>query len=264
LRSFLGALHNGGFERGDVTFLNDGPGMPGHRLAVMESAGDVIATPGLGNGGSYRFALSILGASLWADDDLVYLVEDDYFHRPNALTELARAADSIRDVPYFTLYDYPGFYEPTAHIVRTADRRAQASFTARHGAQSWKVGSTEWRAVRSTTMTYGARVGALKRDLWIHELGASLETPRDGQIWDMTRSQIRQGLILSYFLYANNRSTASRMTKMALHRFRQHVRNRKSEGGLLVAPRPSLSTHLHLPFLAPNVDWHAEAELLRT
>ena len=119
----------------------------------MEANGVVLETPGLGNSGSYRYAMSLLATRAWSDDDLVYFVEDDYLHYEHTLTELHAAAGAIASASYFTLYDYPGFHAGAVGRDVFPDHAALERYQRRHRASSWRVGERTWRAVRSTTMT---------------------------------------------------------------------------------------------------------------
>src|SRR4029077_5303767 len=119
----------------------------------MRSNGTIVGLPGLGNSGSYRRALAILRESSgWTDDALVYFAEDDYLYRGEALTEMITAAAAIVDASFFTLYDHPDYQSAPVH----------QRFRRLHRREQWSIGSTRWRSVRSTTMTFGARVGPMR------------------------------------------------------------------------------------------------------
>ena len=131
---------------GDVGFLCDGP-VPEDLVAKMGTRGAIVELPGLGNSGSYRRALAMLREQpRWSDDDLVYFAEDDYLYRPEALAEMIAAAHEIAAASFFTPYDHPDYRSSLAH------RR----FGRLHRKEQWSIGSTRWRSVRSTTMTFSA------------------------------------------------------------------------------------------------------------
>jgi len=211
LASFLRAAREAG-PAVEVVFLNDGP-LPGRVAGWMREAGEVVEAAGLGNSGSYRRALAEALARDWPETDLVYLVEDDYLHLPPALSILAEASTEIPRASYFTLYDHP-------------DRYRRADDADRGRTRMFLGGGRHWRSVESTCLTYAARLGALRRDAWIHRWKSRGTVPLDRDIWRAV-----QGL--------------------ARYRWRFPRR-------LLVSPLPSLATHLEREHLAPGVDW-AEA-----
>lgn len=99
----------------------------------------------LGNAGSFRRTLRM--ASLLPDDEIVYFVEDDYFHGGGC-------ANVIMDAPpydYWTAFDHPDKYEKQyghgeiGKVIRT-----------KH---------CHWRETISTTMTFASRAGTIKRDM---------------------------------------------------------------------------------------------------
>jgi hypothetical protein len=214
LKSFLAAL-SGVDAVGDVQFLCDGP-VPADLVDTMRPAGVIVDTPGLGNSGSYRRALAMFRESThWKGSDLVYFAEDDYLYRPNALRQLCAAARAIRRASFFTPYDHPDYSTLAPHL----------EFRRRHTRQRWTINGRSWRSVRGTTMTFAARVGAMRRTAPVHELWSQGEHPLDWQLW-----------------------TAVTVSPPFPRR-----------RAVMVAPCPSLATHLEQPFLAVGVDWPALA-----
>ena len=217
LASFLRALRAAGPEA-DVLFLNDGP-ISGDLVGWMRTAGEILELPGLGNSGSYRRTLDEALSREWPESDLVYLAEDDYLYLPEALGTLFRAAGEIPAASYFTLYDHPDRYRRDDD----ADRgRARVFFG----------GGRHWRTVESTCLTYGVRLGALRRDAWIHRWKTRGPIPDDRGIWRAVQG---------------------------LGGYRLRFPRRR-----LVSPMPSLATHLEREHLSPGVDWaEAAAEVRR-
>jgi len=262
LRSFVGALTScDDATFGDILFLNDGPGMPSNRLKMMERVGEVLELNGLGNSGSYRYALTAVATRSWPDADVVYFSEDDYLYRPTALRELTAVARSVKAAAYFTLYDYPGYRPAVPGAAETPDRTAQARYLSRHQQKRWRVNSIEWRAVRSTTMSFGARVGDLRRDLWIHYLGTGSAAPNDALIWDATHSFTGQAALPALFQYANRRARIRGNAKRGAFAIRDYLAAR-DQVGLLIAPSSGLATHMHLPYVTPTIDWAGHAAAL--
>ncbi len=216
LASFLRAVERAP-EPKRVVFLHDGAPDEA-RGGVMREAGELRELPGLGNSGSYREALAAAVGDDLPDEDLVYLSEDDYLYLPDAFAALVEAAREIAEASYFTLYDHIDRYRRTDD----ADGGRSRLFLA---------GQHHWRTVESTCMSYGARVGALRGDAWIHRRYTKDEIPDDRTIW-----RFAQGL--GRYLWKRPRR-------------------------ILVSPVPTLATHLEIEYLAPGVDWEAEAEAAR-
>jgi len=154
-----------------ITFVNDGP-MPDDRVAVMEGAGKVVPLPGLGNSASYRQTLQM--ALDAPDDAVVYLAEDDYLYRRDALRRLADALVELPGVDYFTLYDHLDRY------TRSDDAMGGLS-------RIFVPAGHHWRSVESTCMTFAARAETLRRDSWIHRYCTRRSAPDDRKLWRMTQ-----------------------------------------------------------------------------
>ena len=228
---------------GDVHFLCDGP-VSEDLVATMRARGAIVELPGLGNSGSYRRALAMLHEPpRWSDDDLVYFAEDDYLYRPEALAEMVTAAHEIVAASFFTPYDHPDYQSTPVH----------QRFRRLHRKELWNVGSTRWRSVRSTTMTFGARVGPMRAAAGIHELGTRGPGPRDFETWSALQSTSPR------FLVARTVGHSDALDTVSLLRALPRCFERRD---LLVAPEPSLATHLEDPWLAVGGDWEALAARL--
>ena len=153
----------------EVEYLNDTV-IPGDRLSVMEKTGRVTSLGGLGNSGSYRYALS---RAVQSTSDWVYFAEDDYLYCDDAFGVMWESLKAIPKCDYITLYDHPDRY------TRSDDAAGGRSHLA------WAAGR-HWRTVESTCMTFAARRNALARDAWAHRLGTFPRTPRDREIWRLT------------------------------------------------------------------------------
>lgn len=221
LASFLRSVET--VEGAEIVFLNDGP-IPATRLKVMSSTGQVMSLPGLGNSASYRLAVSLATRSQLGHEDLVFLAEDDYLYLPDAFPALLTAAQALPFVSYFSPYDHVDRYRRSDD----ADRGLSRVFVA---------GPRHWRTVESTCMTYLARLGALRRDSWIHRAGSRNISPRDRMIW---RAVQRIG------------------------RYRILPRAGAGPPHRLVSALPALATHLEDGQLAPMIDWADVAHDIRS
>jgi hypothetical protein len=216
----------------------------------MHAVGEVIELePPRGNGGSYRFLLTLTEQRSWSGDDLVYFAEDDYLYVDEALSELVLAARGIPRAGFFTLYDHTDHY---THPV-------QIAFARRHRRDRWTIGNHEWRAVRSTTLTFAARLDSLRSQLWMHLLGTD-DHPADDYIWGASQTFTGRALIPMAFRCTNPRNRRPVNMKRAGLLLREYARRRGND--LLVAPTRSLATHMQEPVVASGVDWSARARTL--
>jgi hypothetical protein len=225
----------------DITFLHDGEATPERRRQLSEW-GELIELPSVGNARSKRAALSLLELRRWSDDDLVYFAEDDYLFVPDAFKRLLHAAAADPNAQFFTLYDHPDYQRLALH------RR----FARRRGA-GIVVDGTRWSQVRSTTMSFAARVGALRELSWAFWLGTRGSYPDDFGVFSglqhtgphLLLRAIAAGRSLRDIDIA--RSLAARLVRRDECQWR------------LIAPVPSLATHVEVDMLAAGVDWEAEA-----
>ena len=119
--------------------------------------------------------------------DVIYFVEDDYFHADGALRELLRAAegghaaDAGPPPDFLMLSDFPERYYRGTEDVDYAAVALSA------------VGHTTWRTTASATMTFAARCAPLADDL----AHFSAKAPADFELWlDLTtRAGARRRLV---------------------------------------------------------------------
>jgi hypothetical protein len=251
-------------EEIDVVFLNDGP-VPEDRLALMSQAGEVVELPGVGRVRSYLTALGLLAAREWDDGDLVYFVEDDYLHLPEALETLIAAGNELPWAPYFTLYDCP-------------DRYTRSDDADGGRARVFIGGGRHWRTVESTTHTFAARARVIRADSWLHLLATRDKTrggpwlrrsadppksPEDRVTWRVVQGLGQYKLASAFVQLMGQKSGIPRDRSVLRHELRLLVRPSKGRR-LLLGPMPSLATHMEEAFLAPLIDWEGAArETLR-
>jgi hypothetical protein len=216
-----------------LVFLNDAPLAPSI-LQVMAGTGEVLNQEDLILPRSYRQALALPRERGWPPDDLVYFSEDDYLYRPEAFAELARAAREVPEASYFSFYATTG--------------RDEGSTAAEPG----------WHAAETTTSSFGARIGALAADRWLHLFGSRAQGAFDQAVclayqghhpytW---RQVVTDG---SPGARARAVGTASRLALNLVAHGRRH------RPRVLVTRVPSLATHMEEPHMAEGVDWAAVA-----
>lgn len=156
--------------------------------------------------GAQTFNVALDEALKLDDNEIVYFVENDYLHTLDAQDILLDGFELGAD--YVTLYDHPDKYidgaNPLVHNGGEVTRVLLSKLS-------------HWKLTNSTTMTFSAKVGTLRKDEEILRKYTTGTYPRD---FDM-------------FI---------------------HLRN---EGSSLISPIPGRSTHGETAYLAPFVDWES-------
>jgi hypothetical protein len=110
------------------------------------------------NGGSSAAGFRIVfdDALLLPDEEIVYFVEDDYFHLPGSYEGIL---ESLQRVDYVSLYDHVDKYIPAI--------MGGNPFIGEDMAEETKVFITKsrhWKLTNSTTMTFASTVNTLRND----------------------------------------------------------------------------------------------------
>ncbi len=105
--------------------------------------------------GTFRDALN-LAIKENNDDDLIYLLEDDFLHKPNSKNLLIEGLSNYD--AYVTLYDHPDKY--------INKENGGNPFIQQGGevTRLFKTKSIHWKITNSTVMSFAARVSRLKAD----------------------------------------------------------------------------------------------------
>jgi len=136
----------------DITILLDGTQEKHH--FGFDNSDSVIEFTGGSDFKSFEFCLKTMEAANLKDDDIVYIVEDDYLHKEGWSDILLEAYDSF-DVDYVTLYDHKDKY-----------------FLPMYEELQSKILCTEnshWRTTPSTCNTYSGRWATFKKHMHIHK-----------------------------------------------------------------------------------------------
>jgi hypothetical protein len=260
LVSFLRSA--GGVPDVDITFLNDGP-IPADRLEVMQASGArIVPIDAHGMRPSYRAALRHAIDSDWADDDLVYLLEDDYMHVPDGLARLDQAMRALPEVSYLLTYGSTWTHPviPVEHLEETRP------VGWRPGVPTEVDGQT-WRPTFAPTSTYAARVGALRQD---YRIILQAHLPYRHHYLDLELGFVWQGYepykwpaiargavgLTTGGVKEKLRGIAEAPFKVAFN-LRSH--RRPGRRRLLYVAEPNLAVHMESAFLSPGVDWEAIA-----
>ena len=92
------------------------------------------------------------------DDDIIYLLEDDFLHKPDSL-KLIKEGLSSHPNSYVTLYDHPDKYiDATQGGNPHIQQRCEVT-------RVLKTDSVHWKLTNSTVMTFAATCERLKLDI---------------------------------------------------------------------------------------------------
>jgi hypothetical protein len=151
---------------------------------------------GVGNSGSLRRAIEM--SRNFPAQDLVYLSEDDYLFRRDALALLVEVATQNRDIDYFSLYDHPDRYRRSDDVARSYRRPIVLS------------DGYFWRECESTCMSFAARAGTIRSDqLFLRAfLRIFPSIPHDRTMWRTLQSPL---------LLRRRRSLFSALPGLATH-----------------------------------------------
>ncbi len=211
-------LENAGaiFGHSNITLFADNCG--NQTLEMVQNLGFEPHLISLGNAMSWRHVAEF-GMKSFPDDQIIYLLEDDYFHLPQSASALE---EGLEIGEYVTLYDHPDKYMSMAEGGSNPYVEGGSENT-----KVWLSKTCHWKQTNSTTMTFATRVKTLKSDwpIWI-------EFTSQGFPNDFGAFQRLQGL-----------GTWENKIFGPKHR--------------LISSIPGLSTHAETAWLSPHTDWSA-------
>lgn len=189
----------------------------------------------LGNSKSFMFMLDLI-LSKHADDDIVYLLEDDYFHLPGSKDILL---EGLEFADFVTLYDHPDKYQLFSEGGSPLNQEDL------HDTHVRITKSSHWREIDSTTMTFACRVGTLRETRNIWKKNTITRNPDDFHAFiELTQNTLAVARIL-------RKSGYKRATKIVLRNF--FLRKRIFR---LISCVPAHSTHAEVKWLSPVIDWN--------
>lgn len=147
----------------DLTVLLDGT-ISNHHFP-FDGNDNIIEYSGGNDAASFKFCLDVIMKSNLQDDDIVYIVEDDYMHRPNWELVMKEAFDTF-DVDYVTLYDHPDkYFLPMYDQLQSKILHTQ---------------TVHWRTTPSTCNTYAGKWKTFKKHWETHVKFCLPEYTHDG------------------------------------------------------------------------------------
>lgn len=131
--------------------------------------------------GAGTFNLALDEALKYEDDEIIYFIENDYLHKPEAERILQEGFDL--GASFVALYDHPDKY---------LDPSLGGNPYCVGGAEDTRVYLTDschWKITNSTTMTFAAKVSTLKRVEPVLRKHTSGTHPNDFQMFLELREQ---------------------------------------------------------------------------
>jgi hypothetical protein len=146
--------------------------------------------------GAGTFNLALDKALKCGDDDIIYFIENDYLHLPNAPKILKEGFDT--GASYVALYDHPDKYIDGANpLVEDGGEVTRVMLT----------NSCHWKLTNSTTMTFAAKVKTLKEDEAVLRAHTNGSYPRDYDMFISLRD-LGRGLVTPIPGYSTHGETA--------------------------------------------------------
>lgn len=146
--------------------------------------------------GAGTFNLALDSALKLEDKEIVYFLENDYLHKPNADKILLEGFNIGSD--YVSLYDHPDKYIDGANpFVESGGEITRVMIS----------NSCHWKLTNSTTMTFAAKVKTLKEDETVLREYTNESYPRDFEMFLKLR-EIGKSLVTSIPGYSTHGETA--------------------------------------------------------
>jgi hypothetical protein len=147
--SFISTLDN----RVEFTAFHDSGNGEIEQHFLNDKNVNKISMKGGNDAQSFLNLLNYVIEQNYHDEDIIYLIEDDYLHRHGWIDILIEGFDYI-GADYYTLYDHPDKY----YLPMYNDLQSKIIATP----------STHWRTAPSTTNTYACKFKTLKQHFDIH------------------------------------------------------------------------------------------------
>jgi len=185
------------FKDVDWSIIADNISIETNDMIQKYKSRDHIYYASVGHGAG-TFNLALNEALTYNDDDIVYFIENDYLHKPDAVKILKEGFEL--GASFVALYDHPDKY---------LDPSKGGNPYCEGGAEDTRVYLTDschWKITNSTTMTFAAKVSTLKRVESILRKHTSGTHPNDFQMFSELR-QLGELLITPLPGYATHGET---------------------------------------------------------
>jgi hypothetical protein len=141
-------------EKVILNIIFDGEPSEKHFLNKYKEFYNLIKINGGSEGSSFDKMIDHITNLNLNDDDIIYILEDDYLHIENWITILNEGIKQI-NADYVTLYDHKDKY-----YFKIYDQIREKIFISN---------SVHWRTTPSTTSTFACKFKILKRDKEVHK-----------------------------------------------------------------------------------------------
>jgi hypothetical protein len=233
LLSFKQAL--GGLRAKIWVILDKCPPAYQELVAGIFSDTDLEFIPLTGEGNEATFLRQVRLLSTQTAAELVYFVEDDYLHRPQALAGAVAFMQRHPESDFLTLYDHADYHDKYIHRLR---------------GREYTEAGLRWHTVASTCLTFMARRGVLADTAEVFATYGRKNS--DLGLWlALTKSRVVNPWCWVRCLGDGLFFSASCMLAWR-HCWRTILFGPRRT---LWVPEPSLATHLESTGLAPGVDW---------
>lgn len=162
------------FKDADWSIIADNISTETNDMIQKYKSRDHIYYASIGHGAG-TFNLALNEALTYNDDDIVYFIENDYLHKPDAVKILNEGFEL--GASFVALYDHPDKY---------LDPSKGGNPYCEGGGEDTRVYLTDschWKITNSTTMTFAAKVSTLKRVESILRKHTSGTHPNDFQMF---------------------------------------------------------------------------------
>lgn len=220
-----------------IAILDSCPESYGELFLELFGGEHVELVPGEAMGNRGSFARQIDALLQQSSSEAVYFAEDDYLYRPKAFSAMLEFLYSASDVHFATPYDHADYYYPIHLHKHAYPIRANAGL--------------HWRQAVYTCCTFLTRQTTLQHTHRVFE--AYCRGLMDNSLWmALTKYNIRNPYRLMKYLIRDREFLFPTLANAYRYCPWQSLFGKTYK---LWAPMPSIATHLHKKFLAPNVDW---------
>lgn len=195
---------------------------------------EIIRTNKAGNAETFKMQLDLLLTQNYSET--VYFAEDDYFYLPPAFERMIDLMKQRPAADFVTPYNHPDYYNLPFHDYRY---------------DVFDANGQNWRNAATTCMTFMTSRNTLNE--YYSLLNSYSKKNFDTSLWTAL-TKLSPLNPLFYFKAALRDSVWLKvLLKTWLFGYRQILFGKKAE---LLAPLPSLATHMDSCGIAPDIDWH--------